>query len=209
LPWPSWSDAIVSDFLVFLESLPPGMLYAMITAFAAIENFFPPVPADTAVALGAFLAGRGLMNAPLVFALTWTANVGSGAAVYLLARRYGPAFFRGPFGRRLLSPHTLERIERQYKRHGTYGIFLARLLPVWRGMIMPFAGIAGLPAPRAIIPLALASAFYYGVLTVSVMAIGTNLDDVVRALGHVNDALLLLAVACVGALALWIVRRMR
>ena len=199
----------MSDFVLFLESLPPGMLYTVITAFAALENFFPPIPADTAVALGAFLAGRGIMNAPLVFALTWTANVGSGIAVYALARRYGPSFFRGPLGRRLLSPHTLQRIEREYERHGTYGIFLSRLLPVWRGMIMPFAGLAGLPPRRAIIPLALASAFYYGALTLAVRAIGTNLDDVMRALGHVNDALLLLAVACMGALALWIVRRMR
>lgn len=199
----------MTDFVQFLESLPPGMLYAIITAFAALENFFPPIPADTAVALGAFLAGRGIMNAPLVFALTWTANVGTGIAVYFLARRHGPTFFRGPLGRRLLSPHTLRRIEREYERHGTYGIFLSRLLPVWRGMIMPFAGLAGLPPWRAIIPLALASAIYYGVLTASVMAIGTNLDDVMRALGHVNDALLLLGVALMGGLALWIVRRMR
>ena len=199
----------MTDFLVFLESLPPGILYAIITAFVAIENIFPPIPADTAVALGAFLAGRGKMNATLVFVLTWTANVGSGAAVYWLARRYGPGFFRGPFGRRLLSPHTLERIEREYERHGTYGIFLSRLLPVWRGMIMPFAGIAGLSAPRALIPLALASAVYYGALTLLVMAIGTNLDDVLRVLGRVNDVLLLLGVACIGGLALWIVRRMR
>lgn len=199
----------MTDFLHFLESLPPGMLYAIITAFAALENFFPPIPADTAVALGAFLAGRGIMSAPLVFALTWTANVGTGIAVYALVRRYGPAFFDKPFGRRLLSPHTLRRIEREYDRHGTYGIFLARLLPVWRGMIMPFAGLAGLPPRRAIIPMALASALYYGALTLFVRAIGNNLDDVMRALGHVNDALLLLGVAFMGALALWIVRRMR
>ena len=199
----------MTGFVETLESLPPALLYAVITLFAALENFFPPVPADTAVALGAFLAGRGTMNAALVFALTWTANVASGAAVYALSRRYGPAFFRGPFGRRLLSPHTLERIQREYERHGTYGIFVARLLPVWRGMIMPFAGIAGLSAPRAIIPLALASAVYYAALTLLVMAIGTNLDDVLRVLGRVNDALLLLAVAFIGALALWIVRRMR
>lgn len=199
----------MTDFLRVLESLPPNLLYGVITAFAAIENIFPPIPADTAVALGAFLAGRGLMSAGLVFALTWIANVGSGTAVYVLGRRYGPGFFRGRWGRRLLSEHTLARIERAYERHGTYGIFLARLLPVWRGVVMPFAGIARVPAPRAIVPLALASGVYYGGLTLLVATLATNLDDVLGLLRRVHEAVLPLAVAVTVALALWIVRRMR
>jgi membrane protein DedA with SNARE-associated domain len=199
----------VTDLLRFLESLPPGPLYALITAFAALENVFPPIPADTAAALGGFLAGRGIMSAWLVFGLTWLANVGSGAAVYALARRYGPGFFRGRLGRRLLSEPTLQRIEREYERHGTYGIFLARLLPIWRGMVMPFAGIARLSAPRAIIPLALASAVYYGGLIFVAAALATNLDDVLRVLGRVNAVLLVLAGALTIAIGIWIVRRMR
>lgn len=198
-----------ADVVSFLESLPLGPMYVLITAFAALENVFPPVPADTAVALGAFLAGRGLMNPWVVFALTWAANVGSGAAVYGLARRYGPAFFRAPLGRRLLSEHTLERIEREYIRHGTYGIFVARLLPVWRGMVMPFAGLVRLSAPRALIPLALASASYYGALIVLVTTLATNLDDVLRALHRVNTVFLVIGAVLAAGIATWIVRRMR
>jgi membrane protein DedA with SNARE-associated domain len=199
----------MTQIIAALESLPPVLLYTIITVFAALENVFPPVPADTAVALGAFLAGRGTMNPWLVFALTWTANVGSGTAVYLLARRYGPSFFQDGVGQRLLSAHTLARIEREYARHGTYGIFLARLLPVWRGMVMPFAGIARLPAAKAIIPLALASAFYYGLLTFLILALAANLEDVKRLLGHVNTVFLMFAVVLAGVIAIWIVRRMR
>src|SRR5207249_4132055 len=79
----------------------------------------------------------------------------------------------------LLTPPVLAHIEAQYQRHGTYGIFVSRLLPVWRAVVPPFAGIAGLSAPRALIPLALASALWYGVLTVFVATLGTNLDAVV------------------------------
>ena len=67
----------------------------------------PPVPADTAVALGALLAGRGVLDAWTVFGVTWGANVTSASAVYWLARRYGPAFFRGRTGRRLLPATVL------------------------------------------------------------------------------------------------------
>src|SRR5947208_9146975 len=64
----------MTPLLHFLESLPPGPLYGLITALAAVENVFPPVPADSAVALGAFLAGRGMLSAWTVFLLTWGAT---------------------------------------------------------------------------------------------------------------------------------------
>ena len=61
----------------------------------------------------------------------------------------------------------------------------------------PFAGLAGLSAPRALVPLALASGLWYGALTLSVTALGTNFDAVVSLLSHVNRAL---GVVALGAL---------
>jgi membrane-associated protein len=184
-------------------------LYALITALAALENFIPPLPADAAVALGAFLAGRGRLSLWTVFGLTWMANVASASAVYWLARRYGRAFFRGSTGGRLLPPPVLAHIEAQYQRYGAYGIFFSRLLPVWRAVVPPFAGIAGLSAPRALIPLALASALWYGMLTWLVATLGTNLDAVIAALADVNRVLGAGAVGLLILLAVWIVRRLK
>jgi membrane protein DedA with SNARE-associated domain len=195
--------------LHFLESLPPGPLYALITVLAALENVFPPVPADTAVALGAFLAGRGLLSAWTVFGLTWGANVGSAAAVYAVGRRYGRALFDRPLGRKLLSPAVLEHIARQYERHGTYGIFLSRLLPVWRAVVPPFAGIAGVSPARALVPLALASGLWYGTLTYLVATLGTNFEDVLRLIRRVNWVLGAIALALLVLAALWIRRRLK
>lgn len=184
-------------------------MYGLITALAAVENVFPPVPADVAVSLGAFLAGRGVMNAWLVFGLTWAANVASGAAVYFLARRHGAALFRSLLGEKIFTPHTVAHIAEQYRRHGVYGIFLSRLLPVWRGVVMPFAGIAGVPAARALIPMALASATYYGALTFLVSRLGTNLEDVLAVVRRVNTVLAVVAGGLVVLIVLWIVRRRR
>lgn len=149
------------------------------------------------------------MNAWLVFGLTWAANVGSGAAVYALARRHGVLVSRGFLGRHIFTPNTVAHIEEQYRRHGAYGIFFSRLLPVWRGVVMPFAGIAHVPAWRALIPLALASGLYYGALTYLVSKLGTNLDDVVRVVRRVNTVLAVVAGVLILVIALWIIRRRR
>ena len=199
----------MSSLLQVLESLPAVPLYALITALAAVENVFPPVPADTAVALGAFLAGRGVLNPWAVFLLTWGANVGGAAAVYALGRRYGRAIFAGRLGRKLLSPEALANIARQYERHGTVGIFLSRLLPVWRAVVPPFAGVAGVPARRALVPVALASALWYGALTYLVATVGTNFEDVARILGRVNRVLGIVALALLIIVVVWIRRRLK
>jgi LPXTG-motif cell wall-anchored protein len=176
---------------------------------AAVENIFPPVPADVSVALGAFLAGRGSMNAWLVFGLAWIANVGSATGVYALARRHAALVTRGFLGRHIFTPNTVAHIEEQYRRHGALGIFLSRLLPVWRGMVMPFAGIARVPAWRALLPMALASAVYYGALTYLVRRLGTDLDVVLGVVRRVNTWLAVVAGVLIVVIALWIVRRRR
>lgn len=199
----------MEGLLQTLEALPPGPLYALIGVLAAVENVFPPVPADTAVALGAFLAGRGALNGWAVFGVTWTANVGSAASVYWIGHRYGRAFFTGRIGRRLLPAPILEHIEVQYHRHGTYGILVSRLLPVWRAVVPPFAGVAGVPPVRALVPLAVASALWYGALTLLVATLGGNLDAVLALLGRVNRVLGVLALAAAGAVVFYVIRRLK
>jgi membrane protein DedA with SNARE-associated domain len=112
-------------------------------------------------------------------------------------------------GRKLLSPAVLVHVERAYERHGTYGIFFSRLLPIWRAVVAPFAGIAGLSPARALVPVALASGIWYGALTVLVVRLGTNLDSVLAVLSRVNRGLAIGAAVLLGAVGLVVWWRMR
>lgn len=199
----------MAEFLQALERLSPGLLYALIAGFAAVENFFPPVPADTVIALGALLAGRGKLDAWTVFGVGWAANVGGAALLYGLARRYGRPLFAGRFGRRLLPQSVLERLALEYHRHGTYGIFLSRLLPVWRAVVTPFAGIAGLSAPKALLPVALASALWYGAVTALVVRLTPSLEAMLVYLGRVNGVLAAVALAAAIVVAFLVWRRLK
>jgi membrane protein DedA with SNARE-associated domain len=144
-----------------------------------------------------------------VFGVTWVGNVGSAALVYAVGRRYGRAFFSGRIGRRLLSERTLAHITEAYARHGTWGIMVSRLLPVWRAVVPPFAGMVGVPAPRAILSMAVASALYYGALTFLVAALGTNFETVTHALARANLVLGIVAVLLLLLFARWTYRRLK
>lgn len=200
----------MSDLLHALLELPPAAVYGVIAALAATENVFPPVPADSAVALGAFLSAGGRVSAWAVFLVTWGANVAGASAVYGGARTAGRAFFRGPVGRRLLKPAALARLERLYARHGAWGIFASRFVPGVRAVVPPFAGIANVGVVRALVPLAVASALWYGALTLVAATLVQNLDQVARFLTGMNRvALGVVAVLALGIVLALLVRRRR
>ena len=148
-----------------LLGLPPTAVYTIIGVLAGVENVFPPVPADTAVAIGAFLSAGGTISAQAVFAVTWSANVVGAIMVYAAGRTIGRPFFKGRLGRRLLNPGAMVRLELLYRKYGTWGIFVSRFIPGLRAVVPPFAGVANLGTLRVVIPLVVASGLWYGVLT--------------------------------------------
>ena len=148
-----------------LLGLPPTAVYTIIGVLAGVENVFPLVPADTAVAIGAFLSTGGHISAQAVFAVTWVANVAGAIAVYAAGRTIGRPFFQGRLGRRLLNPGAMVRLELLYRNYGMWGIFVSRFVPGLRAVVPPFAGVANLGALRVVLPLVVASGLWYGVLT--------------------------------------------
>lgn len=131
-----------------------------------------------------------------MFTVTILANTASAALVYGVARRFGPRFAATGLGRRLLPADALATLERKYLRWGLPAIFLSRMIPGIRAIVPPFTGIIGLSPRRALLPIAAASAVWYGFVTVVGVVLGSEWDTMVRLLGQVNRAL-----AVVGAVA--------
>jgi len=200
---------VLERLLDALASLPLVPTYLVLMALSALENVFPPVPADTAVALGAFLARRGEVSVVPLVVLCWLANVGSAAGTYVLARRHGPGFFRDGWGRKIMPPEVLAALEEAYARWGVAGIFLSRFLPGLRAAVTPFAGIAGLPPARALVPAAAASAIWYAFLAFAGYELAQNWDAVKALVAHTNRALGIAALVLSGAAAAWLWRRSR
>src|SRR5256885_2042657 len=76
----------MSGFIDWLSHVPLAALYLIMALFAAVENVFPPVPADTIVALGSWLAARGQGSPVWAFLATWIGNIAGAAAIYFVGR---------------------------------------------------------------------------------------------------------------------------
>lgn len=163
------------------------------------------MPADTAVALGAFLAARG---APIsvwgVYAATLSANVSTAVGMYLLAGRFGRGVLASRLVRKLLSARAVASIQREYERHHGWGLFVSRFLPGYRAIVPPFAAAVGIPARKALPPIVLATTLYYAGLVFVAHQVGNNWDAVrnlLRRVGLGLGAAALLATAGLAWLA--------
>lgn len=200
---------MVEAFLRWVAGLPGPAVYGVLMALSAVENIFPPVPADIAVVLGAFLARQGTVSAPVLGVLCWFANTASAAGMYFYARAHGRRFFASGWRRKLMPPEAIAALETAYRKHGMYGIFFSRFLPGVRAAVTPFAGVAGMSPARALIPAATASAIWYAFLIAAGSFLGQSWPRARAVLEDANRVLAIVTVVIAGLAALLLWQRAR
>ena len=193
----------MNEILSFLHGLGPLLLYVFLGAGAALENVFPPVPADTFVLLGAFMAAGGMASAWVVFLVTWLSNTGAALLVYWMGRRFGRPFFQTGLGRHLLHPAHLRRMGRFYQRWGLPALVFARFLPGLRAMVPVFAGVTHQRFPTVFVPVLVASGIWYGALVWLGTKAGQGLPALVNRLAGTNLVLLLVSLLALAGIVFW------
>jgi len=194
---------ILSAFLDLLLTAPDALIYLVLGLLAAIENIIPPVPADLVVLFGGALAGRGQVDAWTVFVVVWWSNVAGALFIYGLGRRFGPRFFAGPFGQRLLRPRQLQALGSFYDRYGLSVIFLSRFVPMFRAVVPPFAGVAGVGFVRTAIPLVVASGIWYGAIVYIGFAFGSNWEAILAGFQRSSQWLAIFAAVALLPVLIW------
>lgn len=199
----------MSGILDWLESLPVGALYACLAVVAAVENIFPPVPADTVVAFGSFLAARGHGTALGAFLSTWVGNVAGAMLMYAVGRHFGADWLEARLARRG-GADVGQKLERMYGKYGLVAIFMSRFLPGIRAVVPPFAGALRVPPLRAGAMIATASAIWYGAVTIVAYRLGANWEQATdRLAGYQRSIAIAVAVVAIVGIAILLVRRRR
>ncbi len=196
-------------FLDQLSAMPVPALYGALAVVAALENVFPPVPADTVVAFGSFLAARGQGTALGVFVATWAGNLGGAMLIYGVGRRYGAERLE----RRMLGDRAAEaesRLRALYGKYGLAALFLSRFLPGVRAIVPPLAGALRVPAIRAAVAMGAASAVWYGAISYLAFRIGADWDQLAGTVSRYGRvAAITGSVLAMLAIATWLLLRRR
>lgn len=198
----------MTELLTWLAELPTVLLYFAIAAAAFAENIFPPLPADSVVALGAFVASRSSSSPAGVWAATMVGNLGGAFLMFMMGRRLGADWLRRTLPR-LGGPDAAERVRRAYVRYGVWALAASRFVPAVRAVVPPLAGALRVRAWPAMAAMSIASGLWYGVVTWLAFHLGANADvllERVRTSQRAFAVIALTVVVLVVGVVIWRIR---
>lgn len=196
------------DLLNWLGALPDPLLYGVILLAAFAENIFPPLPADTVVALGAFVAARGNGTAIGAWSATMVGNIGGAMLMYTLGRRFGmpwlaqkmPSVFGGDVG---------DKFAARFQQQGMLAVVISRFLPAVRAVVPPVAGAMGIGVTRAALAMGVASGAWYAIVCWLAFRAGANADALLDRIATQQRliGIVAMAIVIIAAVVYWIRRR--
>ncbi len=140
------------------------LAYLLLAAAAAAEYVFPPLPGDTVVVLGVFLATTAGLDPWLVYLSLDVGALCGGMAAYVLGRRLlssgrRPRWLSGP-----LADRALRKVCDELRRRGSVYLALNRFLPALRAFFFVGAGMAELPVRSVLLWGGLSALAWNGLL---------------------------------------------
>lgn len=182
--------------------------YFAIFVAVILGNIGFPVPEETILALGGYMAQRGALRLDIVMTIGIVSAVTGDGIGYWLGRRYGRRAIER-YGRWVhITPARLDQVRAFVARHGAWAVFCARFVAGLRFLAGPLAGATGLR------PLAFAAGNVLGACLFVPIVVGLGYlfgrtfgDDIERLVRRVEHVAL--GVALVLALVLVIARVVR
>jgi len=143
---------------------------------AAVENIFPPIPADVLVAFGGLLAARGGNSPWPAFLCVWLGNVTGAIGMYFMGRRLGSKWIERRF-RLAKKGDAQARIVEWHQKYGAAALFASRFVPGLRAVVPPVAGALRIPVLGVALSIAAASGIWYGLITWLAFNTGANWEQ--------------------------------
>ena len=165
-------------WLDWLSALPTPLLYGAILIAAFAENLFPPLPADTIVALGAFVAARGHASPFGAWLATMIGNMAGAMTMFAIGRRVGVTWLSARLPR-VFPADVMTSAAERFRSHGFFTIAVSRFLPGVRAVVPPVAGAIGMGTARSALAMALASGLWYGIVCTIAYQAGENADELI------------------------------
>ena len=149
-----------------------------------LETVFPPIPSEVIMSVAGVAAGQGKLNYWLVV-LAGTAGAMLGNILWYLAARALGIQRLEPLIRRwgrwiTMSWAEVKRAEGWFAEHGTFFVFLGRLLPTVRSLVSIPAGLLKMSFRRFLFGLDARNWSWTALLAYAGFKLGENYTDIER-----------------------------
>ena len=159
-----------------------------------LETVFPPIPSEIIMSLAGVAAGQGKLSLGWVIAAGTTGAMLGNILWYLAARALGivrlrPLIHR--YGRWItMSWAEVQRAERWFAAHGTFFVFLGRMLPTVRSLVSVPAGLLKMRFKNFLLASTLGTAGWTAMLAFAGFKLGEEYADIEDFIGPASTAIL-------------------
>ncbi|HEY6291558.1 MAG TPA: DedA family protein, partial [Terriglobia bacterium] len=176
--------------------------YAAVFFGVMLENAGVPLPGETVLLFGAFLAHQGGMQLRWVVANAMVGATCGGAVGYLLGYYGGPELVRRFRGRAFVSERRFDRAERTFLKHGVWAVFAARFITGLRILVGLLAGAFRMPFGVFFLANAAGALVWAITMGAAGYALGSSWDRLVRFARALDWTALVIALAAI-AFVVW------
>jgi membrane protein DedA with SNARE-associated domain len=176
--------------------------YAAVFILSILQSCCVPTSSELTLGFAGVLAAEGKLNLAAVI-LVGAAGELVGAYIAWTVGYFGGRPFVDRFGRYvLLTQRDLDRSEHWFRRHGLWGVFFSRLLPVVRNFVALPAGVAEVPLIRFGVMTALGSIVWDGAMALIGYNVGKQYESIMHGVSYAGYILGILVVAAI-AFVIW------
>jgi membrane protein DedA with SNARE-associated domain len=147
----------------------------LVFLLAWLEYVFPPVPGDSTMLFGFFLAGTGALSFPAVSLAALSGSVLGALTAYRFGARLGRSYF---FLKSAWAREELDKVERWFGRFGPRLLAANRFIPGVRGFFLYAAGIGRMEARAVVIYSSLSNVLWVALLAWGGTGLGSTWEDV-------------------------------
>lgn len=193
---------IWEQFLQYLNTQPPWTIYIFLFIGALMENIIPPIPGDTLIVFGAYLAGVGIIATLPAYLAMWVGSAVGCLLVYGLSYWKGHTFFKR-LNTRFFSEQNLGLAQKWFSKYGYRIVIFNRFLPTARAFVGIVAGMSKMHPVRMTIYVFIGTFLWNSLLVYFGLKVGENWRLVIDVLHTYNRVILALMVAGVLGYLIW------
>lgn len=180
--------------------------YVAIFVLSVAQSCCVPTSSELTLGFAGVLAAEGKLSLPGAIVAGVAGELVGALIAWVIGRTGGRAFV-DHYGKYVLVSHRdLDRAEAWYDRHGAWGVFASRLVPVIRNFVALPAGVAEVPIVRFGLLTLAGSAIWDSAMALIGYGVGSKYNKIMHG---VSDAGYVLAVLAVLGIAFVVYHRYR